>query len=387
VFDHSIETDTRPEAFGKTHYAVFVLRASGEVRAIDLGDAKPIDAAIAQFRNALRDPASSDLERSSRSVDSKVMKAIRPLLRDTEHLLISPDGLLNLMPFEALVDETGKFLAESRSITYLTSGRDLFRLGAAGNLHGKPLIFAHPAFGVPVSEPTAVNVKAGTRAAQRRSLTSTENLRDTYFGPLNGTAQEARSIQAIFPDSIALTGDSATETSVKQATAPRILHLATHGFFINKGGGLATSTTIENPLLRSGLAFAGANRRGGGKDDGILTALEASGLNLWGTKLVVLSACDTGLGDIRNGEGVYGLRRSFVLAGAESVVMSLWPVSDQVARELMTAYYQNLKKGMGRGEALRQVRLQMIKQPARRHPFYWASFIQSGEWANLDGKR
>ena len=139
--------------------------------------------------------------------------------------------------------------------------------------------------------------------------------------------------------------------------------------------------------MRSGLALAGANQRKNGADDGILTALEASGLNLWGTKLVVLSACDTGLGEVKNGEGVYGLRRAFVLAGTESLVMSLWSVSDYVTRELMTNYYKNLKQGMGRGEALRQVQLEMLKKNGREHPFFWASFIQSGEWANLDGKR
>jgi CHAT domain-containing protein len=134
--------------------------------------------------------------------------------------------------------------------------------------------------------------------------------------------------------------------------------------------------------------LAGANRRnansgGGGGDDGILTALEASGLNLWGTKLVVLSACDTGVGEIKNGEGVYGLRRAFVLAGAESLVMSLWPVSDFVTRELMTGYYKNLKQGFGRGAALRQVQIEMLNKTGRRHPFYWAGFIQSGDWSAL----
>ncbi len=140
--------------------------------------------------------------------------------------------------------------------------------------------------------------------------------------------------------------------------------------------------------LRSGLAFAGANlRQHRDTDDGILTALEASGLNLWGTKLVVLSACDTGVGEVRNGEGVYGLRRSFFLAGAESLVMSLWPASDYTTRELMTGYYRNLKAGLGRGEALRQVQLDMLKRNPKLHPFYWANFIQSGEWADLNGKR
>jgi len=137
--------------------------------------------------------------------------------------------------------------------------------------------------------------------------------------------------------------------------------------------------------------------------DGVLTALEAAGLDLWGTKLVVLSACETGLGEIKNGEGVYGLRRALVLAGSESQVMTLWQVSDAATRDLMAAYYTRLQAGEGRTEALRQVQLAMISggapavSGAQRglgigkenpgtapqdlsHPFYWAAFIQSGEW-------
>jgi CHAT domain-containing protein len=148
---------------------------------------------------------------------------------------------------------------------------------------------------------------------------------------------------------------------------------------------------VENPLLRSGLALAGANQgRSGpnGEDDGVLTATEAAGLDLWGTKLVVLSACDTGVGEVKQGDGVYGLRRALVLAGAESQMMSLWPVSDRSTRDLMIGYYQGLQQGQGRSEALRQVQLQMLRDRARRHhPYYWASFIQSGEWANLEGRR
>lgn len=101
----------------------------------------------------------------------------------------------------------------------------------------------------------------------------------------------------------------------------------------------------------------------------------------------MLSACDTGVGEVKNGEGVYGLRRAFVLAGSETQVMSLWPVSDQGTRELMVDYYKGLQQGAGRSAALRQVQLRMLKNPARRHPYYWASFIPSGEWANLDGQR
>ena len=134
-------------------------------------------------------------------------------------------------------------------------------------------------------------------------------------------------------------------------------------------------------LLRSGLAFAGANLAPAG--DGILTSLEAAGLDLWGTKLVVLSACDTGVGEVKNGDGVYGLRRALVLAGAETQVMSLWPVSDRGTRDLMVAYYKRLADGDGRSEAMRAIRRKFLKRDDRAHPYYWASFIVSGAWEPL----
>jgi len=200
-----------------------------------------------------------------------------------------------------------------------------------------------------------------------------------YFPPLAGTAAEARAINALFPEAVLLAGRSATKTAVERLESPGILHIASHGFFLPH--------QAENPLLRSGLALAGANQKRAPPEDGILTALEASALNLRGTKLVTLSACDSGIGEVRNGEGVYGLRRAFVLAGAETLVMTLWPVSDASSREAMAAYYAGLRAGLGRGDALRQAKLEMLKRTGRQHPFYWASFIQFGEWASLDGKR
>ena len=104
-------------------------------------------------------------------------------------------------------------------------------------------------------------------------------------------------------------------------------------------------------------------------------------------RLVTLSACDPGPGVVRNGEGVYGLRRAFFLAGAESLVMSLWPVSDFISREMMTGYYAGLEEGLGRGAALRRMQLRMMRRKGRAHPFCWASFIQAGEWAGLNGRR
>jgi CHAT domain-containing protein len=122
-------------------------------------------------------------------------------------------------------------------------------------------------------------------------------------------------------------------------------------------------------------------------DDGVLTAMEAASLDLWGTKLVVLSACDTGVGEVKNGDGVYGLRRALLLAGSETQVMSLWPMLDLEMGDLMVGYYRRLLKGEGRGEALRQIQLETLRQAKLQHPYYWASFIMAGEWANLDGRR
>jgi CHAT domain-containing protein len=149
------------------------------------------------------------------------------------------------------------------------------------------------------------------------------------------------------------------------------------------------TSNVENPLLRSGLFLAGANRRqSGAGEDGVLTALEVAGMDLWGTRLVVLSACDTGVGDTSHGEGVYGLRRALVLAGVESQVLTLWQVQDKRTRDLMIDFYRRLQNGEGRTEALRQAQLAMLrgKGALSRHPFFWAGFIQSGDWRAISGR-
>ena len=386
-------------------YVAYVLRRQGAIQWQELGDAETIDAAINSFRQSLRDPQRKDVSRLSQAVDKKIIEPVRALLGDAEHLFVSPDGELNSIPFEALVDGKQHYLVENYLLTYLTSGRDLLRMKVKRDRQSTSLIIANPLFDSSPAEHSAAASKTRNPAGNKpkiESVTATHSLSDTYFAPIGGTAQEARSIKTLFPDSTLLSGAQATETALKQTNAPTVLHIATHGFFLEDSNAKSSSGDantakrnakaygeFENPLLRSGLALAGANQHGenGGDDDGILTALEASSLNLWGTKLVVLSACDTGVGEIKNGEGVYGLRRAFTLAGTDTLVMSLWSVSDYVTRELMTNYYKNLKAGMGRGAALRQVQLEMLRKKGREHPFYWAAFIESGEWANLDGKR
>jgi CHAT domain-containing protein len=254
---------------------------------------------------------------------------------------------------------------------------------------------ADPQFGEP-PDGAVISSKRRTEPSRKETATQSSDLSNIYFPPLRATSIEARAIKTQFPEASLMTGAQATESFLKQTAAPRILHIATHGFFLAETAdasqtepdrrSINVAAKIENPLLRSGLAFAGANLEKSGDDDGVLTALEASSLNLWGTQLVTLSACDTGVGEIKTGEGVFGLRRAFLLSGAETLLMSLWPVSDQVTRELMTQYYTVLKQGVGRSDALRHVQLKMLKRPDRRHPFYWASFIQSGQWSPLRGE-
>jgi len=139
----------------------------------------------------------------------------------------------------------------------------------------------------------------------------------------------------------------------------------------------------EDPLLRSGIVLAGANQiatlGSNSEEDGVLTAIEAMGLDLHGTELVMLSACDTGIGEVSNGDGVYGLRRALVIAGARSQVASLWRLDDAATESFVSRYYSRLLKGEGRSDALRQVQLEQLKSEEYNHPYYWAAFIPIGE--------
>ncbi len=393
----------------ESRYVAYVLRQSGVAQWVDLGEAKVIDEAVGKLRLALRDKRRRDVKQLARAVDEKVMRPVRALLGQTRRVFISPDGALNLIPFAALVDEHNRYLVQRYDFSYLTSGRDLLRLQVKQPGKQTAMVVANPDFGEEANAGAArqrgLVYHPGSKAATGEGAV----LAGYYFPPLQGTAGEARALKAMMPGATLLTEGQATEAALKQVSGPRILHIATHGFFLENQqpavaeerglkmvslGEPAVVGQIENPLLRSGLALAGANRpTNGAGDDGILTAQEAAGLDLWGTKLVVLSACDTGVGEVKNGEGVYGLRRALVLAGSETQVMSLWPVSDKGTRDLMIDYYRRLLRGEARSVALRQVQLRMLASQGRKdqkqardysHPYYWASFIQSGEWRKLD---
>jgi len=379
--------------WGEPRYVAYVLGGEGEPKWVDLGEAKMIDNAVSALRNALRNPRRDDVKALARALDEKVMQPVRKLLGQTQKVFLSPDGSPNLIPFAALVDEQNRYLIEQYSFNYLTSGRDLLRLQEKSQSKQIATVIANPDFGGDTSP-----CSEGRMPVSRGAIDFSQIL----FCPLAGTAGEAQAIKAMMPEAKVLMKEQATEAAIKKVSGPKILHVATHGFFLEdvvinpsteaRGLGIKSNQSdaamkVENPLLRSGLAIAGANLHKSGNDDGVLTALEAAGLDLWGTKLVVFSACDTGVGEVRNGDGVYGLRRALVLAGSESQVMSLWPVSDVATRDLMIDYYKAIQAGQGRSEALRQVQLKMLASEKRQHPYYWASFIHSGEWAGMDGKR
>jgi CHAT domain-containing protein len=303
------------------------------------------------------------------------------------------------VPFGALIDRDGRYRLERIDFTYLTSSRELARSWKPSAVSAAALVIGAPDFS---AEPSGTEANPGEAVAAvndpavllnptvrgRRS----RDFSSTKFEPLPSAEVELQEVAAALGVTPVL-GAAASESALKAAHSPRILHIATHAFFLedlpragaspSKRAGLQRPAAQENPLLRAGLVLSGANRRGADAEDGILTGLEAASLDLAGTQLLVLSACDTGLGELRNGDGIYGLRRAFALAGVRSQITSLWQVNDQATRFLMVQYYRYLSRGMGRGEALRKVQLAMARDPSLASPYYWGAFLLAGDWGPL----
>ncbi|HYD56612.1 MAG TPA: CHAT domain-containing protein [Burkholderiales bacterium] len=363
--------------FGPARYGAYLLSPDGAPQYVDLGEAEPLEQLVADFRRALADPARPARE-LARQLDERLMRPVRARIGDT-NVYVAPEGALNLVPLAALVDEAGRYLLERYTFNYLASGRDLLLRGSREAPKSGPMVIANPAF-------TLAGGGAGVKAAGTRSL----DFGAMNFSPLPGTAAEAQALKKLLPDATVLTGAGATESAAKGVRGPSILHIATHGFFLEDAAGGAAGDTrslqvaaakarTEDPMLRSGLVFAGVNGLRSGRDDGVLTALEAAALDLRGTKLVVLSACETGLGEVRNGEGVFGLRRAFAVAGAETLLMSLWQVADEATMQLMARYYAEVARGAPRAEALRTAQRALLEDPKTAAPFFWAAFISAGE--------
>jgi CHAT domain-containing protein/tetratricopeptide (TPR) repeat protein len=347
---------------GAARYVAFVLRSSGSPLWADLGPANTIDNGISNLRHASL-TSEARWRAAARELDQLLMDPVRPLLGGASDLLIVPDGEIFRVPFAALVDPSGAYEVLNYTHTYLTSGRDLLRPSVTRADSSPPLILAGPDFNV---------LESSSRVKRRGAVQS--------FEPLDHVLPEGELVHSLFRQSELRTGRNASKQCIKDARGPSILHIASHGFWhpdvrdeldvdIDSFSGAA----LPSPLIRSGIALAGANQYQGG----LLTALEVSALDLRGTELVTLSACETGLGDLSVADGVYGLRRAVMLAGAESLLVSLFPVPDEPTCRLMEGYYRRLVALRGRAEALREVQIEMLNGGAE-HPTDWAAFILVG---------
>ena len=381
--------------WGTPHYVALILFPDRRIATVDLGEAATVDTLGQELRTALASLGTDPVPAAQR-LYGQVMQGLQAQLGDVRELYLSLDGTLNVIPFDALHDGTDYLLGRYR-FHYLTSGRDLLRERSL-RVPMAPLLLANPEFGQVVA-----STKEGDKSLYARL---------SGLPALPGALREAQTIAPLLGIQ-PLVGASAREEAVRGSAAPRILHIATHGLFLqdvqlapplpqsgevrgvsllqrerSKAVGVAEAARLPGALStmnRSALVLADAARGASAQDaarDGILTADEARSLDLDGTQLVVLSACETGRGGLSAGQGVYGLRRAFLVAGAETLVTSLWRVSDAATGELMTRYYEKLldkqKPGDRLGamvEAMQEIR----KKPGREHPYYWAPFLVIGQ--------
>jgi CHAT domain-containing protein len=378
VLCHRFAPAQLPRRWQDARYVAYLITPQGPPDWVVLGGAAAIDAEIDAVLAAMHGQASPQATTAAlKRLDAMVFAPIRGRLAGVSHAILAPDGKLNLVPFEALVDSQGRHALEKHLVSYVTTGRDLLRLVAPMDAQSPAVLVAGPDYGPPPSQAGAPS-----------------------FAPLPGALAEAEDLKGYFPTP-PLTGAGATKAALAALAGPAMLHIATHGFFardvptsapahhptrdivLAQGApSLALPPSSDDPadgLDRAGIAMAGANQGA----HGIVTARELAGFDWWGTQLVVLSACETGVGAMPSGDGVYGLRRALVLAGAASQVVSLWSVSDSSAPALMREYYRELACGTGRAEALRRAKLHMLRQPHYAHPYYWAAFIPAGDWAPL----
>jgi CHAT domain-containing protein/tetratricopeptide (TPR) repeat protein len=392
------------------------------VERVDLGESAPIDAAVETItrRMSAGQFTASDLSNAVQRVSELVYGPLAKHLTNVSHLIVCPDGQLSRLPFEML-RHNGKFLIEEKTISYVGSGREIVRLAGPAKLANTnaPLVLGNPDFNLVLGanplRDEALASKAATpktnaplnpgllASVPTRSLS--RDYRGLKFAPLPGAEAEARGVAGLLgADTVLRLGADAREADLKQAVSPRVLHLATHGFFLSDqefkrtnapaGSPLPTGAFAtrrlppgeewENPMVRCGIALAGANRTrqitNALAEDGLLTGLEASLLNLQGTELVILSACDSGTGDVKIGEGVMSLRRAFRIAGAQTVLASHWKVSDKATGLLMTEFMRRWRAGEPRAQAWREAQLSLLRSKDFSNPFFWVAFTFTGQW-------
>lgn len=387
-----------------------VLRNLGPAAVIDsLVQSCQLDMTLSSQRGT--PPNSDDLAAYRNLAEALYVRIWAPLapgLQSEAVVLIAPDAELYLLSFAGLIDQQGRYIIESRPIQYLSCGRALAEDERRRSSDGA-LLLCDPDFDADAGTRTAAlqpsALVASVSEPQLDFVTlrsSCEQFSKRQFTRLPGTRNEVESVrmQLSRQDFGAIdvcTGPAASEEYLKtHAGGRRLLHLATHGFYlggrcngVRLSGGDATNAAPvgENPLLLSGLCLAGANRdEEFAVEDGILTAEEVASLPLDGTQWVVLSACETRLGETKHGEGVYGLQRAFQMAGASTVISALWAISDRATTSFMKSLYSTSNTPLY--DAMRHSQNDMIAELRKRgqpdHPYNWGAFVAVGGWSPLD---
>lgn len=418
-----LKFDFRKDVFDprNPYYLAVIITPGGATEITLLDRAGGIDSLICDYRQHLLEvvrskelpsaEATDDHDRLSSSLYAAIWRPLAPSVPDDALLLIAPDGDLNLISFAGLVTGDGDYLVQRHATHFISSGRDLIRLRDQSAPGDGLFILGDPDFDSVISGDSASSEllaqidNTGNNLHRLRDLRATcDPIWKTKVQRLPGTSAEIEIVSQNWIDAgrgavWKYTRADATEENFKlNAPGKQVVHLATHGYFAgscqaddNEQTSFSSSEFIEgNPLLLSGLFLSGVNRPdrksvGATHEDGVLTAEEVCSLDFTHTQCVVLSACESGLGEVRAGEGVYGLRRAFQLAGARTIVSSLWPVGDIATGSMMSSLYR--KSGKSIAVAIREAMLDRLKdlhdrhQPA--HPALWAAFISFGDWESI----
>ncbi|OFY84878.1 MAG: hypothetical protein A3F72_18010 [Bacteroidetes bacterium RIFCSPLOWO2_12_FULL_35_15] len=312
-------------------------------------------------------------------------KPLKAAIGNSNKIYFSPDGVYQQVNLYTLKNpETKKYLIEETTISLLTNTNYLLETHVSSTSK-KAEIFSYPDYDFTAS------------SSEVKSIEPLSRYGFAHLQELPGTKIEADAITKILETQNWKVNKhlqaEASEDAIKKIVNPKVLHIATHGFFLedvneNESNviGIQAEKARENPLLRSGLMLAGAasiardSILDNTKEDGILTAYEAANLDLTQTDLVVLSACETGLGEVHNGQGVYGLQRAFMVAGAKAVIMSLWVVDDYATQELMSIFYSEWLKDPTSENKQRALRTAQLKLKEKYpEPYFWGAFVMVGE--------
>jgi len=419
-----------PETRGARYLAFVLSKDRLTPRVISLGGAEGIDSLASAWRLALGARAPSRASQAHcRSLGvalrERVWDPIKRYIPEADMCFVVGDGALQLLNYAAFPIGETEFLLDRGPVFHLLSAeRDLLR-ATADSEPGRGLLavggvdyqVADVEQSVDGDPANMAHIPESSKQSFRGALSSCVDFRSMRFEPLRYSAQEVREIGTLWlalprvgglggsrSDIVVLTDSAATESSFKHlAPGRRVVHIASHGYFLGDGCRSATTTDSgvssptheaprdvagETPLVLSGVALAGANRRDSvmfDREDGVLTAEEIATMDLSGAEWVVLSACETGVGSIVPNEGVFGLRRAVHIAGARTLLMSLWSVGDSDARSWMReAYVSHFERGLPTAEAAREASRKMLREARRKrwstHPGRWAAFVATGAW-------